>query len=128
MQIKKTIGFIVLFIIVLAVLSFADEQDLSVAARMRKIQGEVRNIDKALKDSDYYTTATHFMELAKWFKSLESVDPGKGTKTEWDRIHREIIKESFIAIGACALGDDEAISESLKKIMTLRKEGHTLFR
>jgi len=128
MHIKRIIGLIVLFIVVYPVISFSEDQNLSVSAAMRKIQDEVRNINKAFKNSDYFTTATHFMELAKWFKSLDSVDPGKGTKAEWDRIHEEIIKEFFIAIGACAVEDDEIISASLKKIMALQKEGHGLFR
>ena len=128
MRVKQTTGFFVLFIVILPVLSFSEDQDLNVARIMRKIQVEVRSINTSLDDNDYYIAATHFMELAGLFKTLEQVTPEKGSKEEWDRIHNDIIKESFLAIGACALEDDDAISEHLSKIFSLQKRGHMLFR
>jgi hypothetical protein len=128
MQKRKLVSIILFVMVLFPVFIYPEDAELNVASVMRKILGEVRDINKAFEAGDYYTTAVHLMELAKHFKSLEAVTPSKGEKAEWNRIHNDIIKEAFIAIGACAREDGEATSASLKKISTLQNEGHKLFR
>jgi hypothetical protein len=90
-----------------------------------RLLGEINN---ALGAEDYYTTALKLMELAEGFKVLEQSAPPRGSKAEWERIHRESIAAAFRGIGACGEEDTGKVQAEIGRLIALRNEGHGKFQ
>ena len=85
-------------------------------------------ISYTLKENDYFATAISLMELAKIFKSLETITPAKGSKNEWDMIHDDLVHAAFKAIGSCGHEHGETVRLYIQQITEFMKEGHSIFR
>jgi hypothetical protein len=107
---------------------FAQYNRDAVVAVMRASASLIGEINTAANNRDFYVSATKLMELARGFKSLDALDPPKGSKAEWDRIHDELVDAAFRAIGACGERDPDKLKAELATIMALNKEGHSKFR
>jgi hypothetical protein len=107
---------------------FAQYNRDAVVAVMRASASLIGEINTAANNRDFYVSATKLMELARGFKSLDALDPPKGSKAEWDRIHDELVDAAFRAIGACGARDLDKLKAELATIMALNKEGHSKFR
>ena len=92
---------------------------------LNKLLGQVK---KATKEEAYFTAAETLMEIAKTFKSLDTITPRKGSKEEWDTVHGDLINAALKGIGACGKKDLQALQAALDDIIVFMKQGHMLFR
>jgi hypothetical protein len=120
--------FLILGIFVSQVTAHEGEDHETVVQAMHKSGQLLEKIEKSVKTDDYFAAAENLMELAKTFKSLETIVPEKGSKEEWNAIHGMLINTAFKAIGACADKDGSTVNEYLHEITTLMKKGHGIFR
>jgi len=117
-----------LFLVVLVpTLSAQYNKDL-VVKTMRSNVSLLGPLNAAVNSSDFYTAALRLMDLAQNFKALEDVDPPKGSKAEWNRIHADLIRAAFRGVGACGDQDLPGLKAEVAAIMALNKEGHDKFK
>lgn len=96
-------------------------------AIMKQVVQNFKELNAKASAKDYYGAAEKFMDIAKIFKSLESVTPPRGEKPQWDRIHVGLIKSAFKGIGACGAQDDAGIKQAIGEMVKFRDEGHKMF-
>lgn len=87
--------------------------------------GQIQNL---LAEGDYFSIAERCMQLARSFKSLERRRPPKGSKSDWDAIHQNMVALSFKAIGACGDEDTSAIRDYVQQMLNYMQAGHKMFR
>jgi len=107
---------------------FAQYDKDAVVKVMRGNLAAVQALNTAVNAKDFYTAAVKLMELAGDSKALLEVNPPKGDKAEWDRIHNALILAAFRGIGACGTQNLDALKTEVGTVMALMKEGHTKFR
>jgi hypothetical protein len=107
---------------------FAQYNRDAVVSVMRDSYKLIGEINAAANSEDFFTTAVKLMELAEGFKTLEQTPPPRGSRTEWDRIHNELIAAAFRGIGACGDRDGRALKAEISTIMALNQEGHGKFQ
>ena len=127
---KRRFFFVVLVIVLLLITPqlFAQYNRDAVVSVMRNSYKLIGEINAAAGANDFYTTAVKLMELAEAFKTLEQTPPPRGSRSEWDRIHNELIEAAFRGIGACGERDSKALQAELSKIMAYNQEGHSKFK
>ena len=105
------------------------EYDKDMVVKVMKSNGKAMGeLKKAAEDKDFFMAAEKLMEVAKNMKSLEKMNPTKGSKEDWDKNHGTLIKATFKGIGACGDEDAEALNTYIGEIGALIKEGHGMFR
>jgi hypothetical protein len=120
-----TVAVAVLFV---SVQLFADYDREAVVSAMRTNGAMMGALKTAVAEEDYFAAAEAFMGIAQTTRPLLSLNPPKGSKAEWDRIHRDVIKAAFRGIGACAEEDMEEVGKHFGEIGALVGEGHGTFR
>ena len=120
--------FLILGIVVFQSTAHEGEDHEIIVQAMHKSGQFLGEIEKSVKTENYFMAAETLMELAKTFKSLETITPKKGSKEEWDAIHGTLINTTFKAISACADEDENIVNEYLRKITSLMRKGHGIFR
>ena len=131
MKTSFRIFFIGLFIFIgltTQILAHQGEDHEKLEQAMQSANTLMGEITYTLKKDDYFATAVGLMELAKIFKSLETITPAKGSKNEWDMIHGDLIHAAFRAIGACGDEDGETMRLYIQQIAEFMKEGHAIFQ
>ena len=127
---KRSIALAValLFLVVLVpTLSAQYNKDL-VVQRMRSNGALVGQLNAAVGDGDFYTSALRLVDLAQNFKALKAANPPKGSKAEWDRINGDAVWAAFRGVGACGDQNLEQLKAEVGAILELMKEGHGRFR
>jgi hypothetical protein len=117
-----------IFLVVLVPTLSAQYNKELVVQKMRSNASLLGPLNAAVSSNDFYTAALRLMDLAQNFKALEAIDPPKGSKAEWDRIHADLIRAAFRGIGACGDQNLEQLKAEVAAIMALNKEGHAKFR
>ena len=120
-----------LCVIVLALFAtqvFAEYDKEMVVKAMKANGANMKAVNQAAKDGDFFTAAEKLMEIAIAMKSLDAVTPNKGSKEQWDTIHGNLINAAFRGIGACGEEDSEKLNAAIGEIGAFIKEGHGIFR
>jgi len=127
----KKKGIIVVLAVVALLFSthavMADYDAVQSKAIMQQVLKSFKGLNAKATERDYYSAAEKFMDLAKLFKTLETLTPPKGDKAEWDRISEGIITSAFKGIGACGAKDEAGVKQAIGEITKLSGEGHKLF-
>lgn len=118
----------ILIFVLSAAVSFAQYNKDAVVTVMRENASLMGELQGAAKKGDFFTAAEKLMGIAKNMKSLETITPKKGGKSEWDRIHGDLIKAAFRGIGACGDEDRKKLESSIAEIERFIKTGHEKFR
>jgi hypothetical protein len=108
-------------------LAAADTGGMAVKPVMQKLPPIMQELQAKVDSRDYFGAAERFMDIARLFKSLETVVPAQGNKAQWDQIHTSIINAAFKGIGACGSRDDAAIKQAMQEIAALSEKGHSQF-
>ncbi|MBN2737335.1 MAG: hypothetical protein JXR70_10165 [Spirochaetales bacterium] len=106
----------------------SENKNINIGQTMRNMMNTFININQSFKANDYFETSEGLMDLAKLVKPLTKINPPKGSKEQWNTFLNELIKNCFLAIGAAADENSEAIKKYLGRISEIQKQGHTLFR
>jgi len=96
-------------------------------ASMKQNVKNIMELNSKVAAKDYFGAAENFMDIAKTFKSLETMTPPQGDPAEWKRITEGMINSAFKGIGACGLKDDAGIKQALGELIKFRDEGHKMF-
>jgi hypothetical protein len=107
--------------------AFAIYDSPAAKATMQKVAVLMKDLQAKVAVKDYYGTAEKFMDVARLFKELEVIDPVKGDKETWNRIHGNLINAAFKGIGACGAQDDSGIKQAIQDLIKYRNEGHKIF-
>jgi hypothetical protein len=125
---KRSIILLCVVVLMLCVTqTFAEYDQALVSKAMGSNMANLLEVKKAARAGNFFMVAEKLMEIAKTIKSLDAVTPLKGTKEDWDRMHKTVIKTVFKAIGACGEGDIEKLNTSLDEIGALIQKGHGMF-
>jgi hypothetical protein len=127
---KKILIIVVLAVVVLLFSTHTVMADYDAAqskAIMQQVLKSFKDLNAKATEKDYYGTAEKFMDLAKLFKTLETLTPPRGGKAEWDRISEGIITSAFKGIGACGAKDEVGVKQAIGEIIKFRNEGHKMF-
>ncbi len=127
----KKISVVLLCVVVLTLFAtqvFAEYDKDKVVKVMRSNGASFGGLKKAAEQGDFFKAAEKLMQIAKNMKALEDVTPQEGSKDDWKRIHKAIIKVAFKGIGACGEEDGEKLKITIGEIGSFIKEGHGLFR
>ena len=128
MQKRWIMMLCVVVLLLVSAQAFAEyDKDLVVKA-MRANVANLGDVKKAAQEGNFFTAAEKLMEIAKTVKSLDAFTPPKGTKEDWDKIHDDLIKAVFKAIGVCGEEDAKKLTTYLDEIGALMKQGHSMFR
>ena len=95
---------------------------------MRQNIQNMRGLRTATGTKNYLAVAKAFAGLAQGSRALLQIDPPKGSKADWDRIHNALVDAALEGIVAAAAEDKDAIDAAQGKIGALNKEGHAVFR
>ncbi len=128
---KKTkrivVGIVVLLLAVTA-LVWANYDKVKVVAAMREAGGLVGKTQTALKDSDFAAAEENFKKYAAAFAALKEYTPLKGTKADWDKVLDSFVSAAEKGAKAAAAKDAAGAGEAMKALLALRGEGHSKFR
>jgi hypothetical protein len=127
---KKVFTFLVLMVFVFSLTqtAIAAYDGAQVKTSMETIGRLFKDLNTKVASKDYYAAAERFMDIAKFFKNLDSVTPPGGSQEQWESIHGALINSAFKGIGACGAKDDMAIKQSMGEMIKFRNEGHKLFK
>ena len=117
-----------LFLLGISVQLFGDYDKNAVVKAMRANATLIGEVQQTVKSKDFFTASQKLMAIAENMKALDAFTPPKGSKSEWDRIHRDLIKAAFRGIGACGEENVEKLNAAIGEISGYIKEGHTMFR
>jgi len=107
--------------------AFAAYDSAAAKAAMQKVAQHMKDLQANAAAKDYYGAAEKFMEVARDFKELAVIDPAKGDKETWNRIHGNLINAAFKGIGACGAQDDAGVKQAIQDLIKYRNEGHKIF-
>jgi hypothetical protein len=127
---KRTViaaGLVVILVFVSSQL-VAGYDKRAVQKAMQKNGALFGELTQAAQNGDYFTAAEKLMGIARSIKGLDVITPNKGSKTEWDQIHNDLINAAFKGIGACGEEDSEQLNKYIGEIGAFIKEGHGIFR
>jgi hypothetical protein len=128
--VKKNVAlaFALFFLIDLLPTASANHNQDLVEKETRSNAYLIGQINAAIVAKDFYTAAVWLTELAQNFKAIDGTDPAKGSKTEWKRIHADIISAAFRGVGACGEQDLQKLKAEVAAIIALNKEKRSKFR
>lgn len=95
---------------------------------MHELASSMNLLKKAAKRRDYRKAGMELKKIAVAFKELDSVNPSKGSKEEWDAIHGEIIMLAGQGVEACEKRDWRRLNEIVELIEQQEIAGHFKFR
>ena len=121
-------ALIVALLLVVSSQAFAGYDREAVVSAMRNNGKLMGALNEAAGKEDYFAAAEALMGIAQSTEPLLSLDPPKGSKAVWKRIHADVIKAAFRGIGACAEEDAAQLKVHIGEIGALIKEGHSTFR
>jgi hypothetical protein len=107
--------------------AFAAYDSAAAKAAMQKVAQHMKDLQANVAAKDYYGAAEKFMDVARDFKELAVINPIKGDKETWNRIHGNLINAAFKGIGACGAQDDAGIKQAIQDLIKYRNEGHKIF-
>lgn len=100
----------------------------SVHSIMHEIALSMNSLKKAARRGDYRRAKVELKKVAAAFKELDSVEPRRGSKEEWDEIHGEIIRLAGEGLKACDQRDRNRLTELIELIEEQQMIGHYRFR
>ncbi len=128
MKQKLLVGALLVILLVVSSQVFAQYDRDAVVSAMRNNAKLMGALNEAAGKKDYFAAAEALMGIAQSTEPLLSLNPPKGSKAVWDRIHTEVIKAAFRGIGACAEEDIAQLNVYIGEIGARIQEGHTTFR
>ncbi len=115
-------------LIVASTAAFAEYNRGTTVGVMRQNIQNMRGLRTAIGTENYLAAAKAFAGLAQGSRALLEIDPPKGNKAEWDRIHNALVDAALEGVVAAADEDKDAVRAAQGKIGALNKEGHATFR
>jgi hypothetical protein len=107
--------------------AFSAYDSAAAKTAMQKVAQHMKDLQAKTAAKDYYGAAEKFMEVARVFKELDVINPVKGDKETWNRIHGNLINTALKGIGACGAQDDAGVKQAIQDLIKYRNEGHKIF-
>ncbi len=128
--VKKNVALVFALFLLIGLLptAFASHNQDLVEKKTRSNSYLIAQINAAVVAKDFSTAAVWLTELAQNFKAIASTDPAKGSKSEWKRIHADIISSALRGVGACGEQDLQKLKAEVATIIALNKEERAKFR
>ena len=126
---RRVFGLVLMTVFsVYATGAFAEYDQSTVKAVMKKNVSTMGALKKAIDSSDFQSAETAFRAFAVNMKELTGMTPPKGSKDDWDAVINEFIGTALKGADASAQKDSAKVKQALDGLQALMKKGHSEFR
>lgn len=123
---KRILAIFSLLLVVAIGSGFAEPYDSDAVKQvMRNNLTQLRAIGAGMEEGDYYAIAAPFFSLAEGMMSILPMEPPpRGDTEEFHETIKEVIKVSFLGIGACGVQYDAGIQDAFARLREMSGIGH----